>query len=60
MTLEFAEVVRAAQQRMGRDDLDMSRLLKVSRPTIERWLGGVSEPHPLGQAVIFATLGTKL
>ena len=33
------------------------RKLKISRTTFNRWSGGLSAPHPLGQDAVFHDLG---
>ena len=32
------------------------RELKISKRTFKRWVSGVSTPHPMGRAAIFAAL----
>jgi len=54
--VDFAGLVNAAQRLLAMDDGDMARLLKVSRPTIGRWVRGVSAPHALGRGAIFDAL----
>ncbi len=53
---DFGGLVKAAQQLLELDDSDMAAMLKVSRPTIGRWIRGISSPHPLGRRAIFETL----
>lgn len=36
--------------------LDVSRTLKVSRSTVERWINGISTPHPLALKAILSAL----
>ena len=48
----FAEYIRKEQEELKLDDRNLSRLLKVSVPTIGRWKRGVSSPPPLAEAAI--------
>ena len=57
--LDFAGLVRAAQQLLELDDTEMARVLNVSRPTIGRWVRGVSSPHPLTRRAICDALIRK-
>lgn len=41
---------------LGISDLDISRKLKVSRPTVSRWRNGDNAPHHLMNSAIFKTL----
>lgn len=54
--VDFGGLVKAAQRVLELDDGDMARMLKVSRPTIGRWIRGTSQPHPLGRGAIFEAL----
>jgi hypothetical protein len=56
---DFPGLIKLAQKLLKLDDLEMSRLLKVSRPTIGRWVRGVSAPHPLARKAIFDVLAKK-
>jgi|ERR1043165_843951 transcriptional regulator with XRE-family HTH domain len=38
------------------DDLELARELRVSRPTIGRWVRGESAPHPLARQPVLSTL----
>lgn len=53
---DFGALVKAAQQLLELDDGEMARMLKVSRPTIGRWIRGFSTPHQLGRRAIFDAL----
>ena len=53
---DFAGLFRRVQSVLGRSDLHMSRLFKVSRPTVNRWNRGVTKPHPLLRQAVFDTL----
>ncbi len=53
---DFRVLFDAAQQVLHLDDLALSRILKVSRPTVGRWVRGVSAPHPLARKAIFNVL----
>jgi hypothetical protein len=55
----FSALLELAQKHLQLDDLAMSRLLKVSRPTIGRWVRGDSSPHPLSRKAIFDVLAKK-
>ncbi len=54
--LDFAGLIKAAQQLLELDDTDMARTLNVSRPTIGRWIRGISSPHPLTRRAICGAL----
>ncbi len=54
--VDFGGLVKAAQRLLSMDDGEMARILKVSRPTIGRWIRGSSLPHPLGRTAIFEAL----
>jgi hypothetical protein len=56
---EFANLIALAQPLLTLDDLEMAKLLKVSRPTISRWVRGISTPHPLMRKPIFDALVKK-
>ena len=56
---DFGRRFGLAQKILRLDDLGMSRLLKVSRPTIGRWARGDSTPHPLARKAIFAALAKE-
>lgn len=53
---DFARVFRHAQSVLGKSDLQLSHLFKVSRPTIGRWSRGVTAPHPLLRKAVYETL----
>jgi hypothetical protein len=57
--IEFGGLVRAAQQLLELDDTDMAGTLNVSRPTIGRWIRGISSPHPLTRKAICNALVKK-
>ncbi len=54
--VDFGGLVNAAQRLLALDDGDMARMLKVSRPTIGRWIRRSSSPHPLARGAIFEAL----
>jgi hypothetical protein len=56
---DLPSLLKLTQQMLCVDDLEMSRILKVSRPTIGRWIRGISAPHPLARKAIFAVLAGK-
>jgi hypothetical protein len=53
---EFSRLFDHAQLVLEIDDLELARILRVSRPTIGRWTRGESAPHPIGRGSVFATL----
>jgi len=55
-TADFGRVLNHAQKILGKSDLQMSQLFKVSRPTINRWTRGVNAPHPLLRKAVFDAL----
>lgn len=57
--IQFGGLVKAAQQLLELDDTDMARTLNVARPTIGRWIRGVSSPHPLTRKAICDALIRK-
>ena len=56
---DFAVFVKLSRQLLDLDDLEISRLLNVSRPTIGRWTRGVSFPHSLTRTAIYGVLAKK-
>jgi hypothetical protein len=52
----FGDLFGTAQVTLELDDAELSKLLKVSRPTIGRWVRGESSPHPIGRKPIFVAL----
>jgi hypothetical protein len=56
---DFARALGHAKVVLGKDELHFSRLFKVSRPTVNRWLRGVTSPHPLLQKAVYETLLTE-
>lgn len=55
-TADFGRVFRHAQRVLGKTDLQMSLLFKISRPTVGRWARGVTAPHPLLRSAVFDAL----
>lgn len=53
---DFSGLFKRVQTALGRSDLHMSRLFKVSRPTVNRWSRGVTQPHPLLRQAVFEAL----
>jgi transcriptional regulator with XRE-family HTH domain len=53
---EFSRLFDRAQRVLEIDDLELARMLRVSRPTIGRWARGESAPHPLGRKPVFVML----
>ncbi|WP_126002171.1 hypothetical protein [Sphingomonas sp. ABOLE] len=56
---DFAGLVKASQQLLRVDDLELARALNVSRPTIGRWTRGDSAPHRLARPAVFEVLIKK-
>lgn len=50
---EFGKVFEHARRVLGKTELQMSQLFKVSRPTVNRWIRGVTAPHPMLRKAIF-------
>jgi ribosome-binding protein aMBF1 (putative translation factor) len=55
---EFSRLFDHAQKILGLSDLELSRLLKVSRPTIGRWTRGDTSPHAVMARAVFDVLST--
>jgi hypothetical protein len=53
---EFGRIVGHAQKLLGKKDMEMSLLFKVSRPTIGRWTRNVTAPHPMLRRAAFDAL----
>jgi hypothetical protein len=53
---DFARVFHHAQLVLGKTDLQLSHLFKVSRPTVGRWARGITAPHPFLRKAVFETL----
>jgi hypothetical protein len=53
---EFSRLFDRAQLILEIDDLELARILRVSRPTIGRWTRGDSAPHPIGRKSVLVTL----
>lgn len=56
----FQTYIICAQTVLDCSDADLSRMLRVSRPTIGRWKTGASAPHPLGQQAVATTLNALM
>jgi len=52
----FSKVFRKATQVLELEDLELARMLRVSRPTIGRWARGESAPHRLGRGPVLRVL----
>ncbi|MDE2403409.1 MAG: hypothetical protein KGM17_01675 [Sphingomonadales bacterium] len=59
-SVDFGAVFRLSQKVLERTDLDMSRMFKVSRPTISRWTRGITAPHPVMRRAMFDLLQAQL
>lgn len=57
--VDFGGLIRVSQRLLEISDAEMARLLKVSRPTIGRWVRGETTPHELTQHSINAELIKK-
>lgn len=53
---DFGGLLRAAKQLLRLDNDQLAEILNVSRPTVSRWIRGLSAPHPLGRKAIFDAL----
>jgi len=53
---EFSRLFDRAQSVLEVDDTELSRTLRVSRPTIGRWARGDSAPHPIGRGPVLLSL----
>jgi len=53
---DFQQIVSHAVRILSMSDLDMSLMFKVSRPTANRWIRGVTAPHPLGRKSVYDAL----
>jgi DNA-binding transcriptional regulator YiaG len=53
---EFSRLFNRAQLVLETDDLELARLLRVSRPTVGRWTRGESAPHPIGRKSVLIVL----
>ncbi len=54
---EFASLIGQAVDDLS--EAEMSKLLQVSRPTINRWKNGRSVPHPLGRPRVMQKLAER-
>ena len=50
---EFGGLFSLAMKVLELDQELAARMLKASRPTISRWIAGVSAPHPLARPTVF-------
>jgi hypothetical protein len=53
---DFGRVFKHSCRVLGKTDLQMSGLFKISRPTVGRWARGVTAPHPILRKAVFDTL----
>lgn len=53
---DFCHLIAHAQKVIGLNDLELARLLKVSRPTIGRWTRGDTSPHAVMARAVFGVL----
>jgi hypothetical protein len=53
---DFGRVFKHSCRVLGKTDLQMSVLFKISRPTVGRWTRGVTAPHPILRKAVFDTL----
>jgi DNA-binding transcriptional regulator YiaG len=51
----FRKVIRSARD-AGLSRTELSRILRVSRATIDRWGSGESAPHPLGRPSVYENI----
>jgi ribosome-binding protein aMBF1 (putative translation factor) len=53
---EFGRIFAHAQTALALSDLELARLLKVSRTTIGRWARGLNTPHAVMAEAVFNVL----
>lgn len=53
---DFGRVFHHAQSVLGKKDTELSKLFKVSRPTIGRWARSVTAPHPFLRKAVYEAL----
>ena len=53
---DFGRAFNHARRVLGKTDLEMSVLFKISRPTVGRWARGVTSPHPILRKAVFDAL----
>lgn len=56
---DFAGLIAATKKILSLDDLEMSRLLKTSRPNVGRWARGVCSPHPIARGAVLRALAKE-
>ena len=56
---DFAGLITVSKKLLMLEDLEMSRLLKTSRPNVGRWARGVSSPHPIARRAVLQTLAKE-
>lgn len=52
----FSEIIKAALLDLNKSELELSEILKTSKPTIERWRDGNTIPHELIKESVKKTL----
>lgn len=52
----FRAAFAASVEVLGLSDLDIARVLQISRPTVGRWTRGEAAPHPVGRKPILEYL----
>lgn len=57
--LQFGGLVKAAQKLLELDDAEMALTLKVSRPTINRWIHDKTSPHPVTRKAMCDSLAKR-
>lgn len=55
--MKFKDYINAVMQEKGFNKRDLTRLFAISIPTVERWMNGINEPHPIMQKAIKEVLG---
>ncbi|MFM5906286.1 MAG: hypothetical protein ACKOPO_01645 [Novosphingobium sp.] len=58
--VDFGATFRLSQKVLEKSDLEMSRLFKVSRPTVGRWSRGITAPHPMMRRAVYELLQSQL
>lgn len=52
----FTNIVRRLMARRSLSTMDVAERLDVSRPTVQRWVDGVNQPHPAMWKHVFSAL----
>jgi hypothetical protein len=52
----FRKSLLELMEKMSLNDEDVARLVGASRPSVERWKAGVTQPHPAMQEAILSLI----